>query len=168
LTLLLGGGGTFISIFEADQIYRQAGGFTTDAGNMVLTMSDGTESTLRYELSGETLSLTGDGLDAALQRTDYALGDDLAGVWVVDAEKGGSGLVAMDKKGGFASVDASTGETAKGIYLLDHGDLLVAYQDWTSMQVAYQMDASGDAITLNDSASGSAVVLTRFAPDSAE
>ena len=87
-------------------------------------MSEGTESTLQYELSGETLNLTGDGLDAALQRTDYASVDDLSGVWVVDAENGGIYLVAMDKKGGtLLRSTLPPARLQRESTLLNHGDL---------------------------------------------
>ena len=48
MTLLLGSGGTFISIYQADDTYQQAGVFTTDQDNMYLTMTDGSTSTLQY------------------------------------------------------------------------------------------------------------------------
>mgnify|MGYP001262161636 CR=1 FL=1 len=162
LTLLFGSGGIFISIFEADQTYRQAGEFTVDRDNMHLTMSDGTASTLQYGFSEGELSLSGDGLDAVLRRIDFTDEDGLAGVWVMDAANGESGLVAMDANGGFASVDAATGETAKGIYLPDQGDLLIAYQDGTSMQVSYVLDASNGVLTLTNPGDGTSVALSRF------
>ncbi len=169
LTLLLGSGGTFISIFEADETYRQAGIFSVDIDNMYLTMSDGSSSTLAYGFAEGTLTLSGEGLDAELQRSDFTFKDDFTGVWVVDTSDGaGPGLVAMDGNGGFASVDAETGEAAKGIYLPDHGDLLVAYQDGTSMQVGYQLDASNGRLTLTDPDNGSSVSLNRFVSPATE
>ena len=169
LTLLLGSGGTYISIFEADQTYRQAGMFSVDADNMYLSMSDGTESTLAYGFAEGTLTLTGDGLDAELERVDYAPEDGLTGVWVVEpSDGGGSGLIAMDAGGGFVSLDASTGEAAKGIYLTDQGDLLVAYQDATSMQLGYQLDATNDTLTLTNQGDGTAATLVRFVSPATE
>ena len=162
LTLLLGSGGTFISIFEADMTYRQAGVFEVDTDYMHLTMSDGTSATLQYGFAEGVLGLYGDGLDAELRRIDYAFVDGLVGVWVVSGADFNAGLAAMDGKGGFASVDATTGESAKGIYLPNQGDLLVAYQDGTSMQMAYRLNADNDRLTLNNPDSGATVTLTRY------
>jgi hypothetical protein len=163
LTLLLGSGGTFISIFDADVTYRQAGSFDVDTDYMYLTMSDGSSATLQYGFSGGVLALYGDGLDAELRRIDYAFEDGLTGVWVVSGTGVDPGLAAMDGKGGFASIDATSGESAKGIYLPNQGDLLVAYQDGTSMQMAYRLNAGNDKLTLNNPDTGATVTLTRYA-----
>lgn len=74
----------------------------------------------------------------------------------------------MDAKGGFISVDAQSGEAAKGIYLTDQGDLLVAYQDGTSMQLGYRLDASNDLMTLTNTGDGTAVTLVRFVSPATE
>lgn len=169
LTLLLGSGGTFISIFQADETYRQAGGFSVDTDNMYLTMSDGSSSTLAYGFAEGVLTLSGEGLDAELGRIDFISEDGLAGVWIVDAPDGaGSGLIAMDAKGGFVSVDAQTGEAAKGIYLTNQGDLLVAYQDGTSMQLGYRLDAANGLMTLTNTGDGTTVKLVRFVSPATE
>ncbi len=169
LTLLLGSGGTFISIFQADETYRQAGGFSVDTDNMYLTMSDGSSSTLAYGFAEGVLTLSGEGLDAELGRIDFISEDGLAGVWIVESPDGaGSGLIAMDAQGGFVSVDAQTGEAAKGIYLTDQADLLVAYQDETSMQLGYRLDASNGLMTLTNTGDGTTVTLVRFVSPATE
>ena len=134
LTLLLGSGGTFISIYQADETYRQAGLFSVDTDNMYLTMSDGSSSTLAYGFA--------EGFSAYPER-DW-MWNSSGSICVPGRlyRRMGRGYfrccTRVDRDGRkrrFASVDAETGETAKGIYLPDQGDLLVAYQDGTSMQV---------------------------------
>jgi hypothetical protein len=164
ITLMLGSGGTFISIYESDQAYRQAGVFTVDIDNMYLTMTDGTTSTLQYGFAEGSLFLSSDGEEVEMKRLDFTFQDDFTGVWVVTGPDGsGSGLIAMDSSGGFASVDVGSGETYKGIYLPDQGDLLVSFQDCTSIQMAYQMDASTGQIILTNPSTGETMTLTRFA-----
>ena len=165
MTLLLGSGGTYISIYRAGETYRQAGIFTLGQDDMYLTSTDGTESTLRYGFSEGSLFLSADGDEVELKRQDFETQDAFPGVWVVD---GGAGLIAMDASGGFASVDVGSGEAEKGIYLPDQGDLLIAFQDCTALQMAYQMDEADGSLTLTNADTGQALRLTRYAPPDAE
>lgn len=169
MALLLGSGGTFISVYRADDTYRQAGVFTADQDNLYLTMTDGSTSTLQYGFSEGSLFLSSEGDEIELKRADFPSGENFTGVWVVNEEGGtGSGLIAMDANGGFASVDARSGETEKGIYLPDQGELLIAFQDCTALKMGYSIDETSGALTLTNEDSGLAMRLTRYAPAATE
>ncbi len=165
-TLLLGSGGTFISIYRTDRTYRQAGVFTVDIDNMYLTMTDGSASTMQYGFAEGSLFLSSDGEEVELKRADFAPPENLSGVWTV--ESSGGGLIAMDAAGGFASIDVETGKSEKGIYLPDQGDLIIAFQDCTSMQVGYVYDAETGVITLTNPESNQTMTLRRYAQAAGE
>lgn len=169
LTLLLGSGGTFISIHQAGETYRQAGVFTTDIDNMYLTMTDGSTATLQYGFAEGYLYLTDEDGEAALQRADFPTDDDFTGVWVIPgAGEGDDGLIAMDAAGGFASVDVGSGEAEKGIYLPDQGDLLIAFQDCTSALMGYRLDTALGELTFINRDTGETITLTRYAQPATE
>jgi hypothetical protein len=169
MTLLLGSGGTFISIYQADDTYQQAGVFTTDQDNMYLTMTDGSTSTLQYGFAEGSLYLSSEGDEIELKRADFPAKENFTGVWIVNGEGGtGSGLISMDASGGFASVDARSGEAEKGIYLPAQGEMLIAFQDCTALKMGYTMDETGGALTLTNEDSGVVMQLTRYAPAATE
>lgn len=167
ITLMLGSGGTYISIYETDQVYRQAGVFWTDQENMYLTASDGTSSTLQYGFAEGSLYLSSEGDEVELKRQEMPDLSDMTGLWVVDGEDGKTGgLIGLDAAGGIVSVDVGTGEAEKGIYLLYQEDILIAFQDGSAMQMGCQTTDEG--ITFTNLDTGETMTLHQYAGSSQE
>jgi hypothetical protein len=161
ITLMLGIGGTYIFLYNSDQAYRQAGAYWPDQDNMYLSSSDGTDTTLQYGFSEGYLYLSSDGDEVELQRQNLPDLSGMTGVWIVEGEDGSDGgLIGMDASGGFVSVDSSTGEAEKGIYLLDQGDILISFQDGSAMQMGCEVSDEGIVFTNSDT--GDTMTLRRY------
>jgi len=138
ITLMLGAGSTFISVYESDRIYQQAGLYSTDQETLYLWMSDGSNSTLRYGFSDGYLylSVAEGSEEVQMRRADPYMPEGLPGVWAV-GESGG--LIGMDAAGNFFSADVETGQVDVGIYLIYGEDMLMSFQDGSSMRMGFRM-----------------------------
>ena len=163
ITLMLGSGGTFISIYESDEIYRREGNYWVDQETMYLSDDDGNDTALGYGFSEGYLYLASDGDEVALQRQGMEGLSDVTGVWV---SEGGDGLVAMDAQGGFMTVDAETGAAEQGIFLFNQGDILIALQRGAGLEMGF--DVTDGMITLTNAETGETMTLIWYSSPSAE